>query len=81
MIKINKLLLIIEIAFAYEYNIFHRLVLVSSLLIIPIIKLFNENKDQSNKTLSNLKLAAVLIIMIACARGNLCGYKFFLLSS
>ncbi len=73
------ILLIIEVVLIFEYNIFHRFILVSLFLSIPQISFYLSN-SKDNKTYANLKLICFIIFAIVCARGNLCGYKFFILN-
>ncbi len=77
--RMAKILLIIEAILIFEYNIFHRFILVSLFLSIPQIS-FMVSNSKDEKTLNNLKLICYLIFAIVCARGNLCGYKFFILN-
>lgn len=80
-IQISRLFLIVEAVFIFEYNIFHRLILVSSFLVIPIISHIQTSKEKNDKIISVIILMSELTLLIACARGNLCGYKFFLLNN
>ena len=80
-IKINKWFLLIEALFIFEYNIFHRMILLSSFLIIPIVSFLQSSKEKNQRAISIVFLTVSLVMLIACARGNLCGYKFFLLSN
>lgn len=76
--RMAMLILILEILMIFEYNIFHRFMLVSLLLSIPQISYYySAQKDK--KQLSSLKTMCAIIFFIVCARGNLCGYKFFIL--
>ena len=79
--QICKLILIVEAVFVFEYNIFHRLILVSSFLVIPIVSHIQATKEKNARIISVIMLTSEMILLIACARGNLCGYKFFLLNN
>lgn len=80
-LQISKLFLLVEAIFIFEYNIFHRMILVSSFLVIPIVSYIHASKDKNARIISVIMLTSELVLLIACARGNLCGYKFFLLNN
>lgn len=77
----------------FEYNIFHRFITAVSFLLIPIAAEICQNYYLNDDSLSLPKkkdmfitknanllfLFSLLILFIACVRGNLCGFKFFLL--
>lgn len=77
--RMSKVLLILEAVLIFEYNIFHRFILVSLFFSIPQISFYLSN-SKSEKAINNYKLICFLIFAIVCARGNLCGYKFFILN-
>lgn len=74
-------LLIIAIAciFSFEYSIFHRLTLFASLLVIPYL---GKRIDSSKNTGFSIFVFICSLVMLAISvtRGNLSGYKFFLMS-
>lgn len=67
-------------AFVYVYSIFQRYTVFISIVSIPVlmksINTAQENKDV--KYISALFTLAILILVIACVRGNLSGLKFFI---
>lgn len=84
-IKVIRYLLILFVGelFAFRtYSIFHRYVAVSIVLSIPVLLTFlnYENNNLFKKSRQEIVFLSIIILFIACARGNLCGYKFFLLS-
>lgn len=78
-ISINSLFLAVEALLFFEYNIFHRMMLLSSLLCLPnVVELQKQNKN-NNEVITNILTSSWIVLLLACARGNLCGFKFFLL--
>lgn len=75
----NIVFLIICLVFSFEYNIFHRTITFLSIINTPII---SKSYDLAkNKNLYRfLTFFSCLILLLACTRGNLCGYKFLLFS-
>lgn len=64
----------------FEYNIFHRLVCFVSILVLPLVSsALNDEKMNIHKVKNTIYILSFIILVIACGRGNLCGYKFFLL--
>lgn len=81
--EFNALLCVAETCLCFEYTIFHRFVIFSSMLIIPVmyVVLQTEMRDNSKSTYRRLiQIICAAMFLLACVRGNLCGYKFFLLS-
>ncbi len=74
----NALLMLIVVIFCTEYNTFHRMTTVSLLMSIPVVSM-NLDLDAKVYKKQNLFLISILILALACVRGNLCGYKFFIL--
>ena len=61
-----------------EYNMFHRYILFAQNIFAVYYALtISDNKGRVNS--SYIRLYCILILAIAVTRGNLCGYKFFLL--
>lgn len=77
--RMAKVLLILEAILIFEYNIFHRFILISLFFSIPQISFYLSN-SKSEKAINNFKLICIFIFAIVCARGNLCGYKFFIMN-
>lgn len=77
--KVTLLVQVILTVFVMEYNIFHRFTLLNSILIVPTMSyVLSRFKLVKNIRLFFLGLG-VLILGIACARGNLSSLKFFIL--
>ncbi len=74
-------LLVGEILFINTYSIFHRYITVCMIVSIPFILSYLNCEEVSRKKNSRsfIVLMALLILILSCVRGNLCGYKFFLL--
>ena len=78
------ILVIIEFCCLAFYNIFHRFLIPCYFLIVPIMSYVFSNRKSTytispTTKLTLFKLTCFILFFIACARGNLCGYKFFLL--
>lgn len=67
--------------FAFEYSIFHRLIAPVSLLTLPAVVTTNKSLSgiEARRYQATLRLCSLLILFVASARGDLCGYKFFVL--
>lgn len=72
---INLLFVIIELAFCWEYSIFHRTVIFSSLLMLPVIGAAIK-EDQGGRINRLVQIVSTVVLLLASVRGNLCGYKF-----
>lgn len=72
------LVLAIAVVFCFEYSIFHRTISFLSMILIPIsvFLLASSNKIQHRKVIYYI---SVILLFLACARGNLCAYKVFVL--
>lgn len=81
-IRFVLILLIIQIVTIRTYAIYHRFVAVSTIMCIPSMITFLCSEDAKGKVKSkqNIVLVSLLVLLIASVRGNLCGYKFFLLN-
>lgn len=83
--KYNNLLIMINIiiiVFLYDYSIFTRYQLFSSILFIPIFAIFLDNIKYKNisKIFNFIFIITLLIIsIIIFTRGNISGYKFMIL--
>lgn len=78
LIFFNSILVLIELVFCFEYSIFHRTISFSSMMILPV-SAFLCRFSSNGKNRNTILIMSFLILLLACARGNLCGYKFFLL--
>lgn len=76
--KFNITCLFIDVLFVFNYSIFHRL---NSLLLILMMPVAATAMEQSkNRRLTTvISLISLVILCLACVRGNLSGYKFFLM--
>ena len=74
-------LALFEIILIRSYSIFHRFVAASTMICAPLIGITVENWIENGKVVKvrNLIIVCLLILGLACVRGNLCGYKFFIL--
>lgn len=62
-----------------EYNTFHRLVIFNSILVGPILMETLNNGYKKSEILSKtIFITSIIMLAIACARGNLCSLKFFM---
>lgn len=68
----------ITMCFIFEYSIFHRTTVFSTIMVIPLVVICANNRKWINYRFA-IKLISVLLLFISCTRGNLSGYKFFLL--
>ena len=78
----SLLLLVISLAaLPFSFAIFSRFTLASSLLTVPLLgKLLAPQLHLRNKLLvQSLWLLGIVIFFLSISRGNLCGYKFFVL--
>jgi len=73
--NINILLMLITFN---SYSIFHRLGTFNIFLNIPVIFEYLKNEKETRKNYL-LLFMSIAILLIACLRGNLCGFKFFVL--
>lgn len=66
----------------FEYSIFHRYVLFTMIIMIPVIYTVLQSciKKGDYRFVNFVRIISILAFALACARGNLCGYKFFLLN-
>lgn len=82
----NFLLLInfVTLIFGFEYSIFTRLQLFSSMLFVPMFSIFIDVTRKNKIIIKNINyiflITLVIVFSIACTRGNLCGYKFFIIN-
>ncbi len=77
--KFLTVFLIINILFCFEYNIFHRFMVVSAAAFMPMLAMIPEEDTPRFRALKQrIFYVSLMIFAIAAARGNLCGYKFFL---
>ena len=84
--KVSVKFLIIVFLFALvnvsTYSIYHRFVSLCIVISIPMLLTYlNSSYENGNKKSTRfIMLMSMTILFLACARGNLCGYKFFLLN-
>ncbi len=74
----------ILVVLCFEYSIFTRVQLFSSILFLPMFSIILNQLEKQNKHVKIFTfifiIASALIFVIACTRGNLCGYKFLIFS-
>ncbi len=70
-----------DICFIRTYTIFHRYCIAALIISIPVLLSFLdvEGEIELYKSRKILVVISLLILCVACVRGNLSGYKFFLL--
>lgn len=79
LMRLNLAMVAVELLLAFEYNIFHRMVMLSTIMMIPMVA--DAVNDPRNRGLGRIiMMFSVVVLFVACARGNLCGYKFMLLN-
>ncbi len=87
-ISVRYLLIVLaaEVFFVRTYSIFHRFFTVAVIVSIPWMLTFlnsesenNRNRYNRNRSRQYIVIMSMLVLLLACVRGNLCGYKFFLL--
>ena len=79
--QFNAFMCVPEILFCFEYTIFHRFIMFSSIIIAPLMYAVLQYKLQKedHRYVNFVRVLTLAILAVACVRGNLCGYKFFLL--
>ena len=67
-------------AFVYVYSIFQRYTVFISIISMPILmkSINNAQENKNGKYIPAIFTLAMLILVIACVRGNLSGLKFFI---
>ena len=78
--RFSIILNVIILALSFEYNIFHRLVILNSIIIIPIYIKVIKYLISDRKKINYYKFFTILnmiILIIECSRGNLSSLKFF----
>ena len=78
LIRFNALMMLIAIVFCFVGSIFHRTHTFFSITMIPVVVFVLKNRS-SGQLRRLLFYVSMLVLAIACARGDICGYKFFLL--
>ena len=75
------LLSIVVIIMFRSYTMFHRFANYTMLVSIPIVAVTLDELLENNyvRNVQLFKIICFMILMLACARGDLCGYKFFVL--
>lgn len=78
---LTGILYTLVIVLCFEYNIFHRYITAASFIFIPVVTetlTTYENEGWDRKCYVTIQLVTYLILPIACIRGNLSGFKYFL---
>ena len=78
---ISAILAIIELVLIMSYSIFHRYSGFSSFITFPLLAhVLNAESELDRHSFNKyIKLVCVIVLILACLRGNLCAYKFFVL--
>lgn len=78
---IITVLSIVEIVLIRSYSIYHRYIGFSSFITIPLLVHVLQREYQQGRYYFGkfTKLICMMILILACMRGNLCAYKFFML--
>ncbi|MBQ6402964.1 MAG: EpsG family protein [Oscillospiraceae bacterium] len=68
-----------DILFIGTYSVFHRYFAAALTVSVPLLTTFLncERAKERFRARQTIVLFSLLILFLACARGNLCGYKFF----
>ncbi|CUP17242.1 EpsG family protein [Clostridium disporicum] len=78
-----KIMIIINLIFIFEYNTFQRFSVLISMLMIPLLGKILKNIEENYKIPFNkntrviILLFSIIILLLACVRGNLSALKFF----
>lgn len=82
-LKFSFMLSIVVVILFSEYNTFHRFVIVNSIISIPMLLYIIQNNYFQARKKAYFKLTiyilALIILCLACTRGNLSSLKFFIL--
>ena len=81
-IKFLLILFVCEGLTISTYTIYHRFTAISISLSIPLVlTLLNQEENSSfSRTRKIIVIVSMMILFLASIRGNLCGYKFFLIN-
>ncbi len=74
--------LIIAFVFVFEFTIFHRsITYIAPIIGIPLLMITLQREQQAHKkNFKNIIFSlTVILLIVVCARGSLCGLKFFVL--
>lgn len=77
-LELYKLFLFFSIISIIEFNMFHRMTALDAIISMPVIL---EYLSHSNTIIRkrNLVIISLFVLLVACSRGHLCSYKFFIL--
>lgn len=78
---IITILSVVEIILIRSYSIYHRYIGFSTFISIPLlVYVLQREYQQSRYTFGKfIKAICMIVLVLACLRGNLCAYKFFML--
>ncbi len=79
MCAFNSVLFLIEVLFSFEYSIFHRTTLFSAIMLSPLISKIDVLPGKGDTLRVKLEILSIVMLLVACVRGDLSAYKFFLL--
>lgn len=76
-----SILSVVEIILIKSYSIYHRYIGFSTFISIPLlIYVLQKEYQQDRYTFCKFtKMICTIVLLLACLRGNLCAYKFFIL--
>lgn len=72
-------LLILALGVCFQYSMFHRLVTFACFMMMPLTAYYMKTAASEKKE-KIILVGTLIILFVACARGDLCAYKFFLLN-
>ena len=84
-VNFSIILIVVVIGLCFEYNIFHRFITALSFFMVPMVAVSDRQiylqryYDKPSVKWNFLYYFALVILFVACVRGNLCGYKFMLI--
>lgn len=72
----------LSLIFVYEYSIFHRFIIFSLIIAVPTVTCTVDNLIKTGKSslVSLMRVVLVLVLFVACVRGDLSAYKFLMFS-
>lgn len=83
LVKLLKILICVICMLFFEYTIFQRFTVFISMLFIPIyiyiLRLVEKNFLKNERYIKIMFYIPLMVLLLACLRGNLSAYKFFVL--
>ena len=77
----NTMFSLINLVIIFEYNSFHRFLLMNLIMSLPLCCCVLQAclRALEGRMIKMFQLMNLAVFALACVRGNLCGYKFFLI--